>query len=94
MKIYQKGFSRNQPRLNFLTMENTNNIQYTLASMGDLLEQINRCNERINLLASYKAPELEQSILNAQSMRKQFLEQLDELLAVYSLEVRLRGMAA
>lgn len=75
-------------------MENDNKIQYTLASMGDLLEQINRCNERINLLTSYKAPELEQSILNAKSLRQQFLEQLDELLAGYSLEVRLRGMAA
>lgn len=75
-------------------MENSKNIQYTLASIGDLLEQINRCNERISLLTSYKAPELEQSILNAKSMRKQFLAQLDELMAGYGMEVRLRGMVA
>ena len=72
------------------TMENNNKIQYTLASMSDLLERINCCNERINLLTSYKAPELEQSILNAKSLRKQFLEQLDELMAGYSLEVRVK----
>ncbi|MBK8564115.1 MAG: hypothetical protein IPN76_12450 [Saprospiraceae bacterium] len=75
-------------------MENSNKTQYTLASIGDLLEQINRCNERINLLTSYKAPELEQSILNAKSLRKQFLAQLDEVMAGYGMEVRLRGMAA
>jgi hypothetical protein len=75
-------------------MENNSNIQYTLASIGDLLEQINRCNERIKLLSSYKAPELEQSILNAKSLRKQFLAQLDELMAGYGMEVRERGMAA
>lgn len=75
-------------------MENIKPTQYTLASIGDLLEQINRCNERINLLTSYKAPELDQSILNAKSLRKQFLAQLDEVMAGYGMEVRLRGMAA
>lgn len=70
-----------------------NNIEFTLASIGDLLQQIERCNERIKILSSYNEQELEQSILNAQSLRRQFLEQLDELLADYSLEVRLRTAA-
>lgn len=75
-------------------MEKKNdNIEYTLASIGDLLRQIERCNERIEILTSYNEPELEQSILNAQSLRSQFLGQLDNLLAAYSIEVRLRAAA-
>ncbi len=70
------------------------NIKYTIACMGDLLEQIERCNERIQLLAGYNEPELEQSILNAQALRRQLLAQLDELLEGYSLEVRLKAKAA
>lgn len=70
------------------------NIEYTLSCIGDLPQQIERCNERISLLSSYKEPELEQSILNAKALRRQFLEQMDELLAGYSIEVRLRAKAA
>ena len=76
-------------------MEKKNgNIEYTLSCIGDLLLQIERCNERIQLLNSYKEPELEQSILNAKALRRQFLQQMDELLAGYSIEVRLRAKAA
>ncbi len=73
--------------------KNNSNIEYTLVSIGDLLQQIERCNDRIDILTSYNEPELEQSVLNAQALRRQFLEQLDELLADYSIEVRLRTAA-
>lgn len=69
-------------------------LKFTLTTLGDLLLQIERCNERIKTLATYHEPELEQSILNAQSIRSQFLRQLDELLAEYSLEVRLKTITA
>ena len=76
-------------------MEKKNgNIEYTLSCIGDLLLQIERCNERIQLLNSYKEPELEQSILNAKALRRQFLQQMDELLAGYGIEVRGRATAA
>jgi hypothetical protein len=75
-------------------MMKKNNLQAAFATIGDLLEQISRCNERIKLLASYKAPELEQSILNAKSLRKQFLAQLDEVMAGYGVEVKERVMVA
>jgi hypothetical protein len=39
-------------------------------------------------------PELEQSILNAKALRKQFLKQRDEVLAGYSIEVRGRAKVA
>lgn len=45
------------------------NIEYTRSCIGDLLLQIERCNERIQLLTSYNDPELEQSILNAKALR-------------------------
>lgn len=70
-----------------------NSIEYTANCVGDLLQQIEQCNERIEVLTSYNEPELEQSISNVKSLRRQFLEQLDELLAEYSIEVRLRAAA-